>query len=103
MPADLYADPAARSLIEAHVTATSARMLLTDISQSLGIEVAGLHTDAGTRSELAEVELTEVVRNSQRIVAGAASFQLGDRVQDKVRAPRPSDAQPDAAPPAALF
>jgi len=66
----LYNSPAARVAIERHVSETSRRLLLSDISQTVSRVVP--YPD-----QLAEVTLSEVVRCSSRIVAGAMAFQLG--------------------------
>eukprot|EP00966_Prymnesium_polylepis_P038646 897100-Prymnesium_polylepis.1 len=64
----LYGQPAMRATVESHVKAGTRRLLLSDISQSLGLHIQypdGLH----------DVRLTQVVRSSQRIVAGANAFR----------------------------
>jgi len=67
----VYSRPSDRSIVEAYVTAgKSQRLLLSDISQSLGRDIA-------YPAECREVVLSEVVRCSKRIVAGAMAFQLG--------------------------
>ena len=55
------------------MTPTTQRLLISDVSQSLGWEIDY------PKENVAEVVLTEVVRSTQRIVAGAAAFQLGDK------------------------
>ena len=67
----LYADAASRTAVEAHVGAQTARLLLSDLSQSLGRQ------EAAYPPGLRAVEMHEVVRCSKRIVAGAMAFQLG--------------------------
>jgi len=67
----LYNDAVTASSIEAFVTpGVTQRLFLSDISQSLG---RGLPLLAGCE----QVVLSEVVRCSKRIVAGAMAFQLG--------------------------
>lgn len=67
----LYSNEAAHGAIEAYVTTERTRqLLLSDISQSLGRNV--MYPEG-----LRDVVLTEVVRCSKRIVAGAMAFQLG--------------------------
>ena len=68
----IYKDHGLRDAVEKHVPEGCRRMLLSDISQSSGRDIA---YPAG---ESRVVQLTEVVRSSQRIVAGAAAFQLGE-------------------------
>mmetsp|Transcript_39584 Transcript_39584/g.93243 ORF Transcript_39584/g.93243 Transcript_39584/m.93243 type:complete len:1576 (-) Transcript_39584:125-4852(-) len=67
----VYADPTLARQVEAFVTPQcTRRLLLSDLSQSLGRDLPypdGCH----------EVVLSEVIRCSQRIVAGAMAFQLG--------------------------
>ena len=72
----LYRDKRYRDEIEKHASRDSAqRLLLSDVSQSHG---RGICWPDG----LTSVRLTEVVRCSQRIVAGAMAFQL-DSVDGK--------------------
>ena len=69
----VYKDGHLRDLVEQHVKPGARRLLLSDLSQSYGRKIR--YPDG-----LKDVELTEVVRNSKRIVAGAAQFQLqGDQ------------------------
>ena len=63
----VYKDAAFRSAVEK--IAADRRMLLSDVSQGLG-------GDTEFPSGLQVVTLTEVVRSSERIVAGAMQFQL---------------------------
>jgi hypothetical protein len=63
----IYRDRAFRAALES--VSTDRRMLLSDLSQ-------GLTDESCFPGELAEVMLTEVVRSSRRIVAGAMRFQL---------------------------
>ena len=69
----IYANPQLKNCVESHVTPTTQRLLISDVSQSLGWEIDY------PKENVAEVVLTEVVRSTQRIVAGAAAFQLGDK------------------------
>ena len=69
----IYANPQLKNCVESHVTPTTQRLLISDVSQSLGWEIDY------PMEIVAEVVLTEVVRSTQRIVAGAAAFQLGDK------------------------
>jgi len=67
----LYGSAESRGYIEAHFKeGTTQRLLLSDISQSLG-------HDMDYPDRLQDVYLSEVVRCSKRIVAGAMAFQLG--------------------------
>ena len=70
----LYRDKRKREIIEHHVSAGgSQRVLLSDVSQSAqGQADTGFPSDDG----IINVELTEVVRSSKRIVAGAMAFQV---------------------------
>ena len=74
----LYRDKSKREIIERHVSAGGAqRVLLSDVSQSQGQADTGFPSDDG----ITNVELTEVVRSSKRIVAGGGavfvvSFEL---------------------------
>ena len=68
----IYKDRGMRDAVEIHVPAGCWRMLLSDISQSSGRDIVY------PPGEPLVVQLTEVVRSSQRIVAGAAAFQLGE-------------------------
>ena len=65
----VYGQPAARRRV-AELSSGSKLLLLSDISQSRGRDVA-------YPPGLQEVALTEVVRCSERIVAGAMAFALG--------------------------
>ena len=58
-----------RELAESHVAPTTRRILLADVSQSLGQDIS--------YPEAKRVVLSEVVRCSKRIVAAASVFQLG--------------------------
>ena len=62
-----------KNIVEQHVRETTTRLLISDVSQSLGWDISY------PQGNVAEVELTEVVRSTQRIVAGAAAFQLGSK------------------------
>ena len=67
----IYADTALRRAVEDLVQpGTTRRLLLADISQSSGGAIP-------FPLECARVSLTEVVRCSKRIIAGAMAFQLG--------------------------
>jgi alpha-tubulin suppressor-like RCC1 family protein len=66
----LYSRPDARAAIQPHVTAGAQLLLLSDLSQAASRVVP-------YPPGLAEVQLSEVVRCSSRIVAGAMAFQLG--------------------------
>jgi hypothetical protein len=68
----VYADVEARARVETYVTPgrDTRRLLLSDASQATARSRFGL-------PNLREVRLTEVVRCSERIVAGAMAFQLG--------------------------
>ena len=68
----IYKDRGLRDAVEKHVPKGCRRMLLSDISQSSGREIAY------PTGESRVIQLTEVVRSSQRIVAGATAFQLGE-------------------------
>jgi hypothetical protein len=70
----IYKDRGMRDAVEIHVPAGCRRMLLSDISQSSGRDIDWPEPDG----KMLVVKLTEVVRSSQRIVAGAAAFQLGE-------------------------
>jgi hypothetical protein len=85
----LYRDKEHREIIERHVAKGAAqRVLLSDVSQSRGNEV-GFPSD----EDLIHVELTEVVRSSKRIVAGAMAFQLG-RENNPTKCHHESDGPP---------
>ena len=67
----VYSRPELRERVESFVTpGWTRRLLLADISQSLGRSIP-------FPTEVERVQLTEVVRCSRRIVAGAMAFQLG--------------------------
>ena len=67
----VYSRPELRERVESFVTpGRTRRLLLADISQSLGRSIP-------FPTEAERVQLTEVVRCSRRIVAGAMAFQLG--------------------------
>ena len=74
-------------------------LLLSDASQAAGLE--NVFPD-GLQQQLQDVFLTEVVRSSKRIVAGAAAFQLGvgggnrdaDGKQGEVKCHHESDGPP---------
>lgn len=69
----IYKNRGLRDAVEKHVPASCRRMLLSDISQqSSGTDIVY------PPGEPLIVKLTEVVRSSQRIVAGAAAFQVGE-------------------------
>ena len=65
----LYRDDKLRSLLERQIRASARRVILSDLSQSDGRLVS--------YPSMQEVLLTEVVRSSKRVVAGAMQFQLG--------------------------
>ena len=68
----LYRQSQLRALVENHVTrSVTRRLLLSDVSQSLGRDIPFPEGMVGVR-------LTEVVRSSKRIVQGAMAFQLGE-------------------------
>ena len=71
----IYGDEALRKVLERDITCHR-RILLSDISQ-------GVHTAAFPRG-LKEVSLTEVVRSSKRVVAGAMRFQLKGNDSDPI-------------------
>ena len=72
----IYSNTTHRAAIESHVSgAGSRRLLLSDVSQSLGEKI-----DYPTGMTTRTVELTEVVRSSQRIVAGANAFRCDAKV-----------------------
>ena len=74
----LYRDPHCRKLIETYADHPSThRMLLSDVSQSHGRKI-------DWPKDTHVVRLTEVVRCSQRIIAGAMAFQL-DGVDGKTK------------------
>lgn len=73
----LYQDAAARAAVEMHHSQETRLMLLSDVSQSTGFVIK---YPVG----LVSVVLTEVVRSSKRIVAGAMNFQSGDKKSDKL-------------------
>ena len=64
----VYADDVRRKAVESCVAATTRRVLLSDASQG---------ASAVSYPPAHAAELTEVVRCSQRVVAGAMAFQLG--------------------------
>ena len=66
----VYGDDALRAAVEALVAPTTRRLLLSDVSQCRSRHVF-------YPAIAAEARLTEVVRCSKRIVAGAMAFQLG--------------------------
>ena len=67
----IYSNPGQRLAVEPHVVGATQKLLLSDVSQANGCQVA---YPPGAK----EIMLMEVIRNSQRIVAAAAAFQLGD-------------------------
>ena len=66
----LYRDDKLRALVERQIGASARRLILSDLSQSDGRLIS-------YPSPMQEVLLTEVVRSSKRVVAGAMQFQLG--------------------------
>jgi hypothetical protein len=72
----IYKSEQAKRLVEAYVGEGTSRMVLADISQSMGGRIAYPND---TPEPVTEATLTQVVRCSGRIVAGAMSFQLGDK------------------------
>ena len=71
----IYSNAALRIAIEAHISSANCRrLLLSDVSQSLGAEIAY------PTENMICIELTEVVRSSQRIVAGANAFRCDAKV-----------------------
>ena len=73
----VYRDLTKRSDVEKHVTqGMTQRLLLSDVSQS---EVDDIQWPKCKGKLIQKVQHTEVVRFSQRIVAGAAAFQLGEK------------------------
>mgnify|MGYP002842149285 CR=1 FL=1 len=64
----LYRDEGSRALVEKQV-GNARRLILSDLSQSDGRDIP--------YPPMRETELTEVVRSSKRVVAGAMQFQLG--------------------------
>ena len=69
----IYMEPRLAQEVERHMGSGSGRatmLLLSDISQSSGKSITW-------PQDMRSVTLTEVVRSSKRIVAGAMSFQLG--------------------------
>lgn len=67
----VYSIPSLRAIVESSVSeGYTQRMLLSDVSQSRGRRVQ-------YPAEMREVVMSEVVRCSKRIVAGAMAFQLG--------------------------
>ena len=77
----IFKDKGLRDAVNRHVQPPSPAqrlLLLSDVSQSHGREIVYPEGEAKV------VHLTEVVRSSQRIVAGAAAFQLGENKQQVV-------------------
>eukprot|EP01047_Picozoa_sp_COSAG01_P035256 COSAG01_NODE_2693_length_7243_cov_4.778695_1_plen_1576_part_00 len=67
----IWRDTQLRASVEEHLRSAKRTMFLSDISQSL---YGGCDFPAG----LKQVDLTEVVRNSKRIVAASLKFQLSE-------------------------
>ena len=65
----VYRDATLRARVEKRFRAGARRLILSDLSQSDGREIP--------YPPMRETELTEVVRSSKRVVAGAMQFQLG--------------------------
>ena len=65
----IYNNAALRETVESHVAPSTRRIVLADVSQSLGQDIA--------YPPAHRVELTEVVRCSKRIVQAASVFQIG--------------------------
>ena len=63
--------------VEAHVASKTKRMLISDISQSLGYDIP-------FPEGLKEVQMTEVVRCSPRIFTGGIDFALGRNQEDEI-------------------
>ena len=83
----LYRDEEARDIISPLVGEGTRLLLLSDVSQSLGDQV-------DFPPGLTEVVLTEVVRNSKRIVQAASSFQLGGEAKLETMCHHESDGPP---------
>ena len=66
----LYRDSKLQALVEGQIGPGARRLILSDLSQSDGSSIP-------YPSPIQEVLLTEVVRSSKRVVAGAMQFQLG--------------------------
>lgn len=85
----IYKDPAVSARIEAHVTPTTRRLILTDVSQSLG---QGIEYPDVQNCKL--VVLDEVVRCSRRIVQAATAFQIGGQAKLNTHCHHGSDGPP---------
>ena len=59
-----------RELVEPYLKPATRLLILSDLSQSDGLQIS-------YPSSMQVIELTEVVRCSERVVAGARQFQLG--------------------------
>ena len=84
----LYRNAEARELIAEFTTAgTEQLLLLSDISQSIG-------SDIEFPLGLDPIVLSEVVRNSRRIVQAAAAFQIGGEAKVDTLCHHQSDGPP---------
>ena len=89
----VYGDPLLKEAVEASVASSTRRLLLSDASQA-----ARQRHAAYPPGPCHEATLTEVVRCSRRIVAGAMAFQLGG--DQKLLT---ASCQDDAGPPLKSF
>ena len=82
----IYNNASLREAVESHVAPSTRRIVLADVSQSLGRDIA--YPDAQ------RVELTEVVRCSKRIVQAASVVQLGGERKLHTQCHHKSDGPP---------